>query len=96
MKDFKQITSDVYYKMENYHQISIDIIEQVEDIFNELFDILNKVGNQKELNGKIEELGSLCYSINKVLEVFNPIFETEISDLKDVLTHIEAEMDKLK
>ncbi len=87
MKDFKQITHDSYYKMENYHQISIDLIEEAENLFNSL---------DEEDRYVIEQLRALSYDIGIVLEVFNPIFEIEISDLKDLDVHIDNKINELK
>ena len=92
MKDFKQISNDAFYKMEDYHQISIDLIERTDELFNKL----DEIDNDKDKNEKIEYLGALSYDIDTTLEVFNPIFEIEISDLKDVLVHIETKIEYLK
>ena len=86
MKNFSQISSDSFYKMENYHQISIDLIEEAEQLFN----------NEDEKTKQIELLGALSYNIDIILEIFNPIHEIEISDLKDVLIHIENKIKELK
>ena len=45
---------------------------------------------------QIEWLGELSYNIDIILEIFNPIHEIEISDLKDVLIHIENKIKELK
>lgn len=86
MKNFSQISSDSFYKMENYHQISIDLIEEAEQLIN----------SEDEKTKQIELLGALSYNIDIILEIFNPIYEIEISDLKDVLIHIENKIKELK
>lgn len=86
MKDFKQISNDLYYNMENYHQITIDLIEEAEDLFN----------SEEDIKVLIEELGALSYDIDITLEIFNPIYEIEISDLKDTLQYINNKITELK
>ena len=54
MKNFSQISSDSFYKMENYHQISIDLIEEAEQLFN----------SEDEKTKQIELLGALSYNID--------------------------------
>jgi hypothetical protein len=92
MKDFKQISNDAFYNMEDYHQITIDLIERTDELFNEI----DEVDSDKDRNEKIEYLGALSYDIDTTLEVFNPNFEIEISDLKDVLIHIKSKIEELK
>lgn len=89
MKDFKQISNDVYYKMHDYHQLTIDLVEEVDDTFNETPE------NKNELVELVDRLGALSYAIRISLEIFNPIFEIEISDLKDLIVHIETKIDEL-
>jgi DNA-binding SARP family transcriptional activator len=90
MMSAKQISHDSYYKMEDYHQISIDLIEETEVLFNE------EPYNESETRELIERLGAKNYDIGNVLEVFNPDFKMEISDLKDLSFHIDTKIVELK
>lgn len=83
MKSLKEISSDAFYKMENYHQISIDFIQETEELFNETPE------NNEEKQQLITNLNCMSYDIGVALEVFNPEFEIEISDLKQMLSLIE-------
>jgi len=89
MRDFKEISSDCFYKMGNYHQKTIDLIQETEELFNE------SPKNRDEENILIEKLGALSYEISTELEIFNPALEIEISDLKDILVHIEKKTSDL-
>jgi len=83
MKTLKEISHDCYYKMERYHQVSIDFIEDAEDFFDT---------KPTDLEGQLElitNLNVLSYNIGICLEVFNPEFEIEISDLIDLTSLIE-------
>ena len=91
MKTLEQISNDSYYKMEDYHQISIDLIQDVEDLFNNQDqEILS------EVYILIELLGAKSYDIGVVLDVFNPEFQHEISDLVDLRNHIDNKIVELK
>lgn len=83
MRTITEISSDSFYKMHNYHQISIDFIEEAEDVLE------RKPNDDEEKTEIISELGALSYQISNALEVFNPEFETDISDLTDILSLIE-------
>ena len=91
MKELKQISHDAFYKMEDYHQISIDLIEEAELLIEN-----SDEESEQEIRQLIEELGALSYNVGTTLEVFNPIYENEISDLRDVSTHIDNKMELLK
>jgi hypothetical protein len=93
MKDLKQISNDSFYKMEDYHQITIDLIQDTEDLFMYADEDINNITDRNQI---IESLGALCYDIMIILEVFNPNFENEISDLKDLEIHINNKIEELK
>lgn len=83
MRTLKEISHDSYYKMENYHQITVDFIEEVEDLFD------NKPGDNSEKIDLISRLQALSYKIHVCLEIFNPEFKVEIADLTDLQSLIE-------
>ena len=84
MKTFEEIINDVEDDIDNYHQITHDIIEETEDHF-ECDEPLNEVYK----NDLVGNLVSLSYEIGLLLEVFNPEFIVEIAILTDVKSHIE-------
>ena len=79
MRSLKEISHDSYYKMGDYHQITIDFIESAEDLFN-----CDAPEDEEEKRDLLNRLGCLSYDISVCLEVFNPEFKIEISDLKDI------------
>lgn len=83
MRTLKEISHDVYYKMEHYHQITIDFVEEAEDLFSETPE------SEEEQTELITNLNCLSYDIGVALDVFNPEFDIEISDLKHLLSLIE-------
>lgn len=83
MRTINEISADAFYKMEVYHQISIDFIQEAEDLLE------RKPNDDEEKNEILSELGALSYQISNALEVFNEDFEVEISDLTDILSLIE-------
>ena len=83
MRTIKEISADAFYKMHNYHQITIDFIEEAEDVLE------RKPETEEDKKEIFSELGALSYQINNALEIFNPEFETDISDLTDILSLIE-------
>lgn len=91
MKQFKQITNDIFYNIGNYHQLTIDLIEECDNLFNSNQDLLDSDRIQL-----IDQLGSLSYQIEIALEIFNPKFDIEISDLKDILKHIDIKISELR
>lgn len=71
-----EISDLVFYKMENYHQITIDLVSDVEDLLI------------KE-NFSSDEVGSLIYNIMILLEVINPSLIYDIECLKNLKNELE-------
>jgi len=90
MRSLKEISHDAFYKMENYHQITIDFIQETEQLFNEVPE------SEDEKTELITNLNCLSYDIGIALEIFNPEFHIEISDLKDILSLIEIRIGYLQ
>lgn len=65
----EQLSYDSYYKMEDYHQITIDIIQEAEDILEE-----------DSVSAHVK-LCAISYRISVLLEVFNPEYQVEIESL---------------
>lgn len=83
MRTLKEISHDSFYKMGDYHQITIDFIEETENLFDD------KPENKEEQTDLICKLQALYYNIDICLEVFNPEFKIEIDDLTNILSLIE-------
>jgi hypothetical protein len=74
-----ELSKLVYYKMENYHQITIDLVSEAEDLLM-----------KEDLSS--DDVGSLCYNISTLLEVINPNLINDIeclNNLKDELDSID-------
>jgi len=92
MKTLKQISNDCYYKMENYHQITIDFIDDADDIFNNY----TPPEGKNEKNEILCKLGNLYYEIDVTLEIFNPILIIEIEDLETIKKIIQEKEKEIK
>ena len=90
MRTLQEISHDSFYKMENYHQLTIDLIEETERLFND------QIYTEEEKRERIEQLGAHSYDISTILEIFNFNYIQEIADLKDILSHIEIRIGKLE
>ena len=90
MRSLKEIENDSFHKMEDYHQISIDFIHDANELCEEVPE------TQEEKNDLINSLHALSYNIYLTLEVYNPIFEIEINDLKLVYDIIEEKIKELE
>ena len=83
MRTLREISHDTFYSMGNYHQITIDLVQDLEDFFD------NKPKVQADQAVLLTKLNGFSYRVKLILEVFNPEFENEISDLKHILSLIE-------
>ena len=64
MSKIQELADTVYYEMENYNQITIDLISEAESLI------------QSEYTS--EQIDALYYDISILLEVINPIFKNDI------------------
>lgn len=70
MTELQRLSHDSFYNMQNYSQITIDYIEETEDLLNE--------------NGEQDEefktyLGALSYRISTIIEIISPALETDVN-----------------
>ena len=75
--DIKELGSLVFYKMENYHQITIDLVDDAESILTE--DDLS-----------LERVGALSYVVSILLEVFNPEFKDDIDIINKLKIELDT------
>ena len=80
MTELQQLSHDSFYNMQNYSQITIDFIQEAEDIIEIEWD------NEEDKGG---ELGALSYKISTVLEVLNPALKTDKEALLKLIEIIE-------
>lgn len=71
----KELSSKTFYKMENYSQLVIDLVETIED--SDLEDS--------------EVKGSISYEIENILEIINPSRVDDIKMLSDLKKILEME-----
>jgi hypothetical protein len=63
MTELEKLSHDSFYNMQNYSQITIDYIEDVEDA----------IENNKDM------LESLSYRILTIIEIISPALETDVN-----------------
>lgn len=91
MKTLEEISHNAFYKMQDYHQLTIDLIEETEDLFNDIYDV-----EDSEDNGFLHSrLGALCYEIDNTIVIFNPVFEIELEDLKCLSRLVSEKINEL-
>jgi len=72
----KELSNLVFYKMENYQQITIDLVDEAEVLL-------------MEDNFSSDEIGSLCYNISTLLDVINPNLIDDIECLNNLKNELE-------
>lgn len=75
MKTIQELSNDIFYGMENYSQLVIDFVEEVEDILD--------IG-ETLTEDDFRELGSIRYNISTVLDIYNPVLLEDIEVLKNL------------
>ena len=70
MKTLEQLSHDSFYNMHNYSQLTIDLIDQVEDLFAADFEV------------SPEEYGAMAYKIDTILEVIDESLEHDVKALE--------------
>ena len=79
MEILKQLSEDVAYNMQNYSQLTIDLIEEAEDLYNHNLDSVL--------------LGSLAYRIDNILEVIDENRESDIKALETLYFILSNEVE---
>jgi hypothetical protein len=77
MRNIEEISHDVFYGMEKYSQITIDYVEEAEEI----------------INSENDYKGTLLYDLGLLLEVINPALEGDIRVLKEVQKILSNELE---
>lgn len=78
MTELEQLSHDSFYNMQDYSQITIDLIDELEDVLQEQDISLS--------------LGALSYKIATVLDVLNPVLKTDKEALLKLIEIIEEQI----
>lgn len=89
METLKELSGLIYYKMENYNQITIDLVEDVESIFNDIETDINTCDLNQLFTIK-NNLGSISYDAENILQIINPELKHDVEALS-LLKNIIAE-----
>ena len=74
--DINELSNLVFYKMENYSQITMDLVSDVEDLLLE-----------EDISS--DKIGALIYEISILLEVINPSLKDDIDVLTNLYNELE-------
>lgn len=70
MKILKQLSEDVAYNMQNYSQLTIDLIQEAEDLYLYEYEV------------NFNDFGALAYKIYNVLEIIDKNRKSDIKALE--------------
>ena len=70
MKTLEQLSHDTFYNMQNYSQLTIDLVEKAEELYSSEFEVTP------------EEFGALAYKIDTVLEIIDKSLEHDVKALE--------------
>lgn len=83
MLTIQQLSNEVFYHMEKYSQLTIDLTEEVEDVLNE------EAFTQ-------DDIGSLQYKLENINKVISPYLEDDKEVIENLLIILDAEYKNLK
>lgn len=85
MKTLEELSHDSFYNMQNYSQLAIDLIQEVEDLYSSEYEVTP------------EEFGALAYKIDTILEVIDKSLEHDVKALEMLyfILNNETERNKL-
>lgn len=79
MKTLEELSHDTFYNMQNYSQITIDLVDDVEELYT--------------YATKTEEFGAMAYTINTVLEVIDESLEYDVKALETLYFILSNEVE---
>jgi len=85
MTTLEHLSHDSYYNMHNYSQLTIDFIQEAEDIFAE-----NDWGKDRQYK---DEVGALAYKIDTILEVIDKSLEHDVKALETLYFILSNEVE---
>lgn len=80
--NIKDLSNEVFYNMEKYSQLTIDLVEEAEDLLNE------ETFTQ-------DDIGSLQYKIENVNEIMCGTLEDDLDVIERLLAILDNEYKKL-
>jgi hypothetical protein len=80
MKTLKELSHDTFYKMENYSQLIIDLVEEVEELYTYEADITS--------------FGAMHYTVDNILEVVDKSRVHDVEVLEAISKILEQEVEK--
>lgn len=81
MKTLKELSHDTFYSMQNYSQLTIDLVEKTEYLYASDFEVTP------------EEFGALAYKIDTVLEVIDKSLEHDVKALETLYFILSNEIE---
>ena len=81
MKTLEELSHDTFYKMQNYNQVTIDLVEKAEELYSSEFEVIP------------EEFGALAYEIDTILEVIDKSLEHDVKALETLNFILSNEME---
>ena len=81
MKTLKELSHDTFYSMQNYSQLTIDLVEKTEYLYASDFEVTP------------EEFGALAYKIDTVLEVIDKSLEHDVRALETLYFILSNEVE---
>lgn len=80
MKTLEELSYSTFYQMENYSQLVIDLVEEVEDLFNY---------KENDIS-----FGAKKYEIENILEIIAKTRTVDIEALKSLIKILDDELTK--
>jgi hypothetical protein len=90
MTELEKLSHDSFYNMQNYSQITIDYIEEAEDLIDLEF------GSNFTKEDQQRELGSLSYRVSTIIDILNPELETDVNAFFKLDKIINEYLDKVE
>ena len=82
MKTLKELSHDTFYKMENYSQLVIDLVQEVEELYIYEEDIMS--------------FGAMHYTVDNILEVIDKSRTHDVEALEVLSNILDQEIEKSK
>ena len=81
MKTLEQLSHDAFYDMHNYSQLTIDLIQEAEDLYLYEYEV------------ESVEFGALAYKIDTILEVIDKSLEHDVRALETLYFILSNEVE---
>lgn len=81
MKTLKELSHDTFYNMQNYSQLTIDLVEKAEELYSSEFEVY------------ADAFGALAYEIDTILEVIDKSLEHDVKALETLYFILSNEVE---